>query len=102
MSISGNHNWRHYIPAWSHLYLGTVARWADVDNTQVAAGLRGRLLLVHGELDDNALPSQMLRVVDALIPELDSDLAESEQWPEKNRLPPFSALPETFGSTSPL
>ncbi|MFD2077473.1 Prolyl oligopeptidase family protein [Actinopolymorpha cephalotaxi] len=67
VSISGNHDWRHYIPAWSHLYLGKAGRWADVDNARVAEDLRGRLLLVHGELDDNVLPSQTLRVVDALI-----------------------------------
>ena len=32
-----------------------------------AANLRGKLLLIHGQLDDNVLPAQTLRLVDALI-----------------------------------
>ena len=69
VSIAGDHDMRHYIPMWSLNYLGelTEENWASVDNARLAANLRGKLLLVHGELDDNVLPYQTLRVVNALI-----------------------------------
>ncbi|MFM7150888.1 MAG: prolyl oligopeptidase family serine peptidase, partial [Gemmataceae bacterium] len=36
-------------------------------NAELAANLKGRLLLVHGELDNNVHPANTLRLVDALI-----------------------------------
>jgi dipeptidyl aminopeptidase/acylaminoacyl peptidase len=33
----------------------------------MAENLKGKLFLVHGDMDDNVLPSSTLRVVDALI-----------------------------------
>ncbi|MFO0881654.1 MAG: prolyl oligopeptidase family serine peptidase [Gemmataceae bacterium] len=36
-------------------------------NAELAANLKGRLLLIHGELDNNVHPANTLRLVDALI-----------------------------------
>lgn len=38
-----------------------------ISNPALSAALTGKLLLIHGELDDNVLPAQTLRLVDALI-----------------------------------
>src|SRR5205823_7144878 len=36
-------------------------------NTELAANLKGHLLLVHGEIDNNVHPANTMRLVDALI-----------------------------------
>ncbi len=36
-------------------------------NAELAENLRGRLMLIHGELDNNVHPANTLRLVDALI-----------------------------------
>jgi len=36
-------------------------------NTELAANLKGRLLLVHGDMDNNVHPANTMRLVDALI-----------------------------------
>jgi dipeptidyl-peptidase-4 len=36
-------------------------------NSELAANLKGRLLLVHGEMDNNVHPANTIRLVDALI-----------------------------------
>ncbi|TQM09300.1 S9 family peptidase [Pseudonocardia kunmingensis] len=58
-----------YYPYWGERYYGDLDDDArrDLDNAHLAANLQGRLLLIHGELDDNVLPAQSLRLVDALV-----------------------------------
>ncbi len=55
---------------WAEWYHGgdldDAARTA-LSNPALAANLQGKLLLIHGELDDNVLPMHTLRLVDALI-----------------------------------
>src|SRR5262249_51653646 len=36
-------------------------------NAELAANLKGRLLLVHGDMDNNVHPANTMRLVDALI-----------------------------------
>ena len=36
-------------------------------NAELAANLKGHLLLVHGEIDNNVHPANTMRLVDALI-----------------------------------
>ncbi|MEU4027612.1 alpha/beta hydrolase family protein [Streptomyces anulatus] len=69
VALCGNHDIRHYLALWADTYLGegTAEQWADTANPNLAANLTGKLLLVHGELDDNVLPYQTLNLVDALI-----------------------------------
>ena len=75
VSTSGNHDNRSYGHYWAEQYQGPLVR-DTVENTdnylnQVnathAANLRGRLLLMHGDLDDNVHPAMTLQLVDALI-----------------------------------
>ncbi|ALE74319.1 peptidase S9 [Pseudonocardia sp. EC080625-04] len=69
VAVAGNHDNGVYIPMWPEQYHGDIddeARTA-ISNVPLAANLQGKLLLVHGELDDNVLPAQTLRLVDALI-----------------------------------
>ena len=36
-------------------------------NPEIASNLKGHLMLVHGDIDDNVHPANTIRVVDALI-----------------------------------
>lgn len=70
---SGNHDQRQYEDDWGERYQGPLVKNADgTDNytaeaTQThAAGLKGRLLLIHGTMDNNVPPYNTLLVADAL------------------------------------
>lgn len=66
---TGAHDFSIYLPFWVEQFGGEAGegnRRAMV-NTHLAARLRGKLLLIDGELDDNVLHYQSLRLVDALI-----------------------------------
>jgi dipeptidyl aminopeptidase/acylaminoacyl peptidase len=69
VSAEGNHDPRGYLAAWGDTYIGPSA--ADAYETsvtpQLAENLQGKLLLIHGELDDNVPPALTLRLADALI-----------------------------------
>jgi dipeptidyl-peptidase 4 len=66
---SGNHDNRVYNASWAETYDGPhdPDAGARLSNTELAEALTGRLLLVHGELDDNVLPSQTLRLAERLV-----------------------------------
>jgi dipeptidyl aminopeptidase/acylaminoacyl peptidase len=71
---SGNHDQRQYEDDWGERYQGPLVKNADgtdsytIEATQTqAAGLKGRLLLVHGLMDNNVPPYNALLVADALI-----------------------------------
>lgn len=70
VAVAGNHDVGVYVPMWAEWYHGgdldDAARTA-LSNPALAANLQGKLLLIHGELDDNVLPMHTLRLVDALI-----------------------------------
>lgn len=75
VSESGNHDNRTYGYWWGGKYQGLFeadsARKTDnyesAANYTLAANLRGKLLLMHGDMDTNVHPANTLRVVDALI-----------------------------------
>ena len=69
VSASGNHDWRTYSAAWGERWQGQVdeADYDKVYSAQHVQQLQGKLLLMHGELDDNVHPANTLRVVDSLI-----------------------------------
>lgn len=69
VAVSGNHDNRVNLAMWAEHYHGDVSEDAapELSNTALAANLTGKLLLIHGELDDNAHHYQTLRLVDALI-----------------------------------
>lgn len=70
---SGNHDNRNYEDDWGERYQGLLTRsgdgdsYADEANQTHAARLQGKLLLIHGMMDDNVPPYNTLLVVDALM-----------------------------------
>ena len=69
VSSAGNHDNLGYVALWGEAWLGLydAETYSHQDNIRLAANLKGKLLLVHGEMDDNVHPSLTLRMVDALI-----------------------------------
>ena len=69
VSVSGNHDNGVNLAMWAEHYHGDVSVEGKraISNATLAANLQGKLLLIHGELDDNVHPYQTLRFVDALI-----------------------------------
>ena len=73
-SESGNHDNRNYEDDWAEKYQGELVKgkdgksnYDDQANQNHAANLKGRLMLVHGTMDDNVPPYNTLLVADALI-----------------------------------
>ncbi len=65
---SGNHDNRNYEDDWGERYNGLVEN-ADYEaqaNQNYAKNLKGKLMLVHGMMDDNVPPYNTLLVVEAL------------------------------------
>jgi dipeptidyl aminopeptidase/acylaminoacyl peptidase len=73
VSESGNHDNREYEDDWGERYQGLLTssgagdNYADEANETHAKNLKGKLMLVHGEMDDNVPPYNTQLVVDALI-----------------------------------
>ena len=73
ISESGNHDNRNYEDDWGERYEGLLVRtgktdnYADEANQTHASNLKGKLFLVHGEMDDNVPPYNTQLVVDALV-----------------------------------
>ena len=58
VSSAGNHDQRGYLAAWGEQYQGLLDgdNYAKQANAGLAANLKGKLLLVHGDMDDNVPP----------------------------------------------
>lgn len=74
VSGAGNHDQRGYHFPWGEKYQGLEVKDASgrsnydsQANQNIAANLRGKLLLTYGTLDDNVHPNMTLAVIDALI-----------------------------------
>lgn len=76
VSCAGNHDNNIYNRWWSEKHHGIMEVEQDgeikfeyeiTSNPQIASRLKGNLLLVHGDIDENVHPGNTLRVVDALI-----------------------------------
>lgn len=69
VAVSGNHDNTVNLAMWAENYHGDLSDEGrkSISNVPLAAHLQGKLLLIHGELDDNAHPYQTMRLVDALI-----------------------------------
>jgi dipeptidyl-peptidase 4 len=74
ISESGNHDNRNYEDDWGERYIGLEVKdangksnYEDQANQNYAKNLKGKLLLVHGTMDDNVPPYNTLLVVDELI-----------------------------------
>jgi dipeptidyl aminopeptidase/acylaminoacyl peptidase len=72
---AGNHDNRSYNIYWAEKYQGELVRdeAKETDNFEAeanathAANLQGKLLLIHGDMDDNVHSAMTIQVVDALI-----------------------------------
>ena len=77
VSCAGNHDNNIYNRWWSETHHGileeitekgdTTFKYDIKTNPQIAGRLKGHLLLVHGDIDNNVHPGNTLRVVNALI-----------------------------------
>ncbi len=75
VSSAGNHDQRTYGIHWGPLYQGLYQRdtvnggdnYESQANQLIAANLEGRLLLMHGDMDDNVHPAMTIQVVNELI-----------------------------------
>lgn len=69
VSSSGNHDQRIYHAGWGERYQGYPQedRYPGLDNASLAENLKGKLLLVHGDADDNVHPAHTLALAKALI-----------------------------------
>jgi dipeptidyl-peptidase 4 len=74
ISESGNHDNRNYEDDWGERYIGLLKvepngkdNYEPQANQVYASGLKGKLLLAHGAMDDNVPPYNTYLVVDALI-----------------------------------
>jgi len=66
---AGNHEQRGYIAVWGETYNGPESgrNYSDAANPTLAGQIKGRLFLLHGDMDSNVLPNQTLQLVDGLI-----------------------------------
>jgi dipeptidyl aminopeptidase/acylaminoacyl peptidase len=74
ISESGNHDNRNYEDDWGERYIGLLMQdtagngnYSVQANQLYAKNLKGKLLLVHGNMDDNVPPYNTYLVADALI-----------------------------------
>ena len=76
VSCAGNHDNRIYNRWWSEQHHGIAEKIEKGDTTfvykietnpQIAARLKGHLMLVHGDTDNNVNPANSIRVANALI-----------------------------------
>ena len=77
VSCAGNHDNRIYNRWWSEQHHGILEEVSEKGDTtfiysintnpEIAGNLKGHLLLVHGDIDDNVHPANTIRVVEALI-----------------------------------
>lgn len=77
VSCAGNHDNRIYNRWWSETHHGvkevvsakgdTTFAYRIATNPSIVRQLKGHLMLVHGDIDNNVHPANTIRVVDALI-----------------------------------
>ena len=71
VSASGNHDQRGYISGWGDMYLGPLAAntsaYLAAANEPLAGNLKGKLMLITGDMDENVSPTLTMKLVDALI-----------------------------------
>ncbi|MET9264761.1 DPP IV N-terminal domain-containing protein [Amycolatopsis sp. NPDC004079] len=69
VALSGSHDPQHFSLDFVEAYDGAdnPRAWAASSNVEIADRLAGKLLLVHGEMDDRVHPDNTLRLADRLI-----------------------------------
>lgn len=71
VAMSGNHDQRIFVHGWGERYQGLPASvdYTDQANPTHAAGLTGKLLIMHGMLDYGVHPAAAFQLVQALVEE---------------------------------
>lgn len=69
VALSGSHDGRYFNLGFVEAYDGAdnPEAWARDSNVDIADRLAGKLLLIHGEMDDQVHPDHTLRLADRLI-----------------------------------
>ncbi len=68
VSWAGNHDHRTDKAAWNERYMGEIGpHYEEQSNPHLAKNLKGKLLIMHGDMDENVPPASSLQLVDALI-----------------------------------
>jgi dipeptidyl-peptidase 4 len=69
VSVCGNHDSSAYSSFWSDKYRGPgrPEDWGDQSNLAIAHKLKGKLLLISGDMDENVCVTHTFRLADALI-----------------------------------
>ena len=69
VSSAGNHDHRMDKAWWNESWMGSPVgqHYIDQSNATLAANLKGKLLLAHGDLDENVPIAATIKLVDALI-----------------------------------
>ena len=69
VASSGDHDFRMEKAWWPEMYMGwpVDSTYNEVSNITMAGNLKGKLLLVHGGIDDNVNPSATFKFAEALI-----------------------------------
>ncbi len=69
VSSAGNHDQLGYLSRWGEFWIGfpDEENYTEQSNVALAENLKGKLLLVHGEMDDNVHPALTMQLVHALI-----------------------------------
>jgi dipeptidyl aminopeptidase/acylaminoacyl peptidase len=67
VSMAGDHDDATYHAMWGERFFGTDHDYAAASNSALVDRLEGKLLLIHGDLDDNVTPHLTIRLVDAFM-----------------------------------
>lgn len=69
VASAGNHDQRAYLSIWGENYHGPfdAKGYEAIASYQNVRNFKGKLLLAHGDMDDNVHPANTMRVVDQLI-----------------------------------
>ncbi len=69
VASSADHDFRMEKAWWPEMYMGwpVDSTYHEVSNITMAGNLKGKLLLVHGALDDNVNPSATFKLAEALV-----------------------------------
>lgn len=69
VSSAGNHDQLSYMADWGEHFQGMLEgdNYKNQANSELAKNLKGKLLLVYGELDDNVHPCMTIQLINALV-----------------------------------
>ncbi|MFX0057746.1 MAG: DPP IV N-terminal domain-containing protein [Candidatus Hodarchaeota archaeon] len=69
VSGAGDHDMRFYVAGWGEKFQGKLEsqNYLNLVNARLVKNLKGKLLLVHGDLDDNVHPALTIQLMNGLI-----------------------------------